>query len=69
MELENMELLRKKHECRKFYKAINMARKQVKPRVNPLTPDLNPSEWGCLVEFFPGVLNFIAYSSKKNCIS
>jgi len=34
MELENMELLRKQHECRKFYKEINMARKQVKPRVN-----------------------------------
>jgi arylamine N-acetyltransferase len=34
MELENMELLQKQHECRKFYKEINMARKQVKPRVN-----------------------------------
>jgi hypothetical protein len=30
----NMELLRKQHECRKFYKEINTARKQVKPRVN-----------------------------------
>jgi arylamine N-acetyltransferase len=37
MELENMELLRKQHECRKFYKEINMARKQVKPRVNMCT--------------------------------
>jgi hypothetical protein len=34
MVLENMELLQKQHECRKFYKKINMARKQVKPRVN-----------------------------------
>jgi len=33
-ELENMEMLRKQHECRKFYKEINMARKQFKPRVN-----------------------------------
>jgi len=33
-ELENMELLRKQHECKKFYKEINMARKQFKPRVN-----------------------------------
>ena len=31
MELENMELLRKQHEYRKFYKEINMARKQFKP--------------------------------------
>jgi hypothetical protein len=30
--------------------------------INPLTPDLNPSKQGCLPEFFPGVLNFIAYS-------
>ena len=30
----NMELLRKQHECRKFYKEINMARKQFKPRVH-----------------------------------
>ena len=28
VKLENMELLRLKHECRKFYKEINMARKQ-----------------------------------------
>ena len=34
MELENMELLRKQHECRKFYKEINIARKQFKPRVS-----------------------------------
>jgi len=34
MELENMELLRKQHECRKFYKEINITRKQFKPRVN-----------------------------------
>ena len=33
VELENLELLRKQHECRKFYKAINVARKQFKPRV------------------------------------
>jgi hypothetical protein len=26
VELENMELLRKQHECRKFYKRIRMAR-------------------------------------------
>jgi len=29
-----MEMLWKQHECRKFYKEINMARKQFKPRVN-----------------------------------
>jgi hypothetical protein len=29
-----MELLRKQHECRKFYKKINMARKKFKSRVN-----------------------------------
>jgi len=34
MELECMELLKKQHECRKFYKEINIARKQFKPRVN-----------------------------------
>ena len=34
MELENMELLRKQHDCRKFYKEINLARKQFKPRVH-----------------------------------
>jgi len=33
-ELENMELLRKQHEWRKFYEKINMARKQFKPRVH-----------------------------------
>ena len=27
VELENMELLRKQHECRKFYKEINVPRK------------------------------------------
>jgi len=27
MELENSELLRKQHQCRKFYKEISMARK------------------------------------------
>ena len=27
VELENMELLRKQHDCRKFNKEINMARK------------------------------------------
>jgi len=34
MECGNMELLRKHHECRKFYKKIDMARKKFKPRVN-----------------------------------
>jgi len=34
VELENMELLRKQHECTKFYKEIDMARKQFKPRVH-----------------------------------
>ena len=34
VELENMEVKRKQHECRKFYKEINMARKQFMPRVN-----------------------------------
>ena len=34
VELENMELLWKQHECRKFYKEINMARMQFKSRVN-----------------------------------
>jgi len=29
-----MELLRKQHECRKFYKKINIAGKKFKPRVN-----------------------------------
>jgi len=29
-----MELLWQKHECRKFYKEINIARKHFKPRVN-----------------------------------
>jgi hypothetical protein len=33
MEFENMELLRK-HECRKFYKKTNVARKKFKPGVN-----------------------------------
>ena len=33
VELENIELLRE-HECRKFYKGINMDRKQFKPRVH-----------------------------------
>ena len=34
VESENMEFLRKQYECRKFCKAINMARKQFKPRVH-----------------------------------
>ena len=34
VELENMELLRKQHKFRTFYKEINMARKKFKPRVN-----------------------------------
>ena len=34
VELESMELLWKQYDCRKFYKEINMARKQFKPRVN-----------------------------------
>jgi hypothetical protein len=34
VELENMELLRKQNECRKFYKEINITRIQFKPRVN-----------------------------------
>ena len=34
VEFENMELLRKQHECRKFDKKINMARKKLKQRVN-----------------------------------
>jgi hypothetical protein len=34
VELENIELMRKQHECRKFYKEINMARKQFKPMVH-----------------------------------
>jgi hypothetical protein len=34
VESENVELLQQQHECRKFYKEINMARKQFKPRVN-----------------------------------
>jgi hypothetical protein len=29
---------------------------------SPLTPELNPSEQGCLPEFFTGDLNVIAYS-------
>ena len=33
-ELENMELPSKQYGCKKFYKEINMARKQFKPRVN-----------------------------------
>jgi len=34
VELENMELLWQQHECRKFYKEMNIAGKQFKPRVN-----------------------------------
>jgi len=34
VELENMDLLTLKHECRKFCKEINMTRKQFKPRVH-----------------------------------
>jgi len=34
VELENMQLLWQQHECRKFYKEINIARKQFKSRVN-----------------------------------
>ena len=34
VELENMELMQKQHDCRKFYKEINVARKQFKPRVH-----------------------------------
>jgi hypothetical protein len=34
VDLENMELLRQQLECRKFYKEINIPRKQFKPRVN-----------------------------------
>jgi len=34
-----MELLRKQHECKKFYEAINMARKQFKPRVHTCRND------------------------------
>ena len=34
VELENMELLRKQHEWRKFYNKINTARKQLKPIVH-----------------------------------
>jgi len=33
VELENLELRRKEHECSKFYKEMNMARKQFMPRV------------------------------------
>ena len=33
-ELTNTELQRKQHECKKFYKEINMSRKQFMPRVN-----------------------------------
>ena len=33
VELENMEFLRLKHDCRNFCKEINVARKQLKPRV------------------------------------
>jgi len=29
-----MELMQKQHDCRKFYKEINVARKQFKPRVH-----------------------------------
>jgi len=34
VELENTELQRKQHECSKFYKEINMAKKQFMSRVN-----------------------------------
>jgi hypothetical protein len=34
VEFENMELLRKQHECRKFYEKIDMARRKFKPRVS-----------------------------------
>ena len=34
VELESMELLRRQHERRKFYKEINMAIKQFKPRIH-----------------------------------
>ena len=34
VELENMELVRKQNDCRKFYNVINMARKHFKPRVH-----------------------------------
>ena len=34
MELENIEMMRKQHDCTKFYKEINRARKQFKPRVH-----------------------------------
>ena len=52
MELENMELLRKQHECRKFYKEINMARKQVKPRVN-----IHRNQEGSLISNEQEILN------------
>jgi len=72
MELENMELLRKQHECRKFYKEINMARKQVKPRVN-----IQRNEEGLLISNEQEILStWVRYFDKllnrrkgKECVT
>jgi tRNA A37 threonylcarbamoyladenosine synthetase subunit TsaC/SUA5/YrdC len=37
--------------------------------INTWTPELNPSKQACLQNFFPGVLNFIAYAQKKKIVS
>jgi hypothetical protein len=55
-----MELLRKQHECRKFYKEINMARKQVKPRVNICT---SGNEEGSLISNGQGT--WVRYFDKS----
>jgi len=34
VEIENMELVRKQLDCKKFYKEINMSREEFKPRVH-----------------------------------
>ena len=43
----------------------NSEKAKVLPLLNPLTPELNPSEQCCLPEFFIGDLNFNIYYQKK----
>jgi hypothetical protein len=51
-ESENMELLQQQHDCRKFYKEINVARKQFKPKGN-----ICKNEDGSLISSEQEILN------------
>jgi hypothetical protein len=56
-----------RHVC--VYRQDSVCRSDIQSKINPLTPELNPSVQRCLPRFFTGVLIFKGFTVRSLCKS